>query len=263
MKVIFSIARTTIEEAIRRKVLLVIFFIAVLFLAIAPGLQVLAARQERSALVGMTLGIIQITSAVIAVILTVYLIPNEIERRTIYTILCKPVLRVQFLLGKYLGAVGALALMMSAMTLILIAVYAVQQHVYSWEQLAPLAKPPIMYFVQMSLLSAVAIFFSTFVTPLVNFFLTGGIYMVGTMFSSIFESYANNPNAPQVSKVIALLVNAVFPNFSRFNVQNPIINPGQVIENEFVYYLSSTVYGIVYISVLLILAMVIFDRREV
>jgi len=93
---IASIAATTVGEAIRRKVLLIILLIGVLFLVVAPGLGMLSARSETTVLRGMMLGIIQLTSAVIAIVLTVYMIPNEIERRTIYTILSKPVQRWQF-----------------------------------------------------------------------------------------------------------------------------------------------------------------------
>src|SRR5450432_3664113 len=102
--------------------------IGVLFLAIAPGLGVLSARSETTVLRGMMLGIIQLTSAVIAIVLTVYMLPNEIERRTIYTILSKPVQRWQFLIGKYLGAVAALGIMMVLMSVVMGLMYWYQQH---------------------------------------------------------------------------------------------------------------------------------------
>lgn len=263
MRVIWSIAKTTLGEAVRRRVLLIILFIGVLFLAVAPGLGILSARQERTVLVGMTLGIIQLTSAVIAIVLTVYLIPNEIERRTIYTILCKPVQRWQFLVGKYLGAVLALGLMMSLMTIVLVVVFALQQRVFAFDQLAILAKAPVMYFVQMSLLAAVAIFFSTFVSPLVNFFLSGGLFLVGSLFNTFFETLAGNDSTPQFAKALATAINTVLPNFATYNVQNPIINPGQQIVSEFNYYLNATVYGVFYIGILLVGGILIFDRREV
>lgn len=265
MRVILSIASTTIGEAVRRRVLLVILLIAVLFLAIAPGLSILTARQERTVLTGMTLGIIQLASAVIAVILTVYLIPNEIERRTIYTILCKPVHRWQFLLGKYFGAVGALGLMMALMTIVLVVVYAFQQQIGldQWDQLAVLVKAPVMYFVQMSLLAAVAICFSTFVSPLVNFFLSGGLYLVGSLFNPFFQTMSEDPSTPAFAKAIATIINTILPNFANYNVQNPIINPGQQIQNETAYFFQVTGYGLFYIAALLIAGIVIFDRREI
>lgn len=263
MKPILAIASATVGEAIRRKVLLVILFVGVLFVGFAPGLSVLSARQERTVLIGMTLGIIQLTSAVIAIVLTVYLIPNEIERRTIYTILCKPVERWQFLLGKYLGAVAALGLMMGMMTIVLIVVFAVQQGEYAPDRLAILARAPAMYFVQMSLLAAVAVCFSTFVSPLVNFFLSGGLYLVGSLFSTFFETLQNNPSTPVFAKGFATAVNTILPNFSLFNIQNPIINPGQQLTSEGAYYLTAAGYGVVYIAAMLILGMLIFQKREV
>lgn len=262
MRPILSIATTTVGEAIRRRVLLIILLIGVLFLAVAPGLGVLAARSETTVLRGMMLGIIQLTSAVIAIVLTVYMIPNEIERRTIYTILSKPVQRYQFLLGKYLGSVFALGIMMLLMTTVLLTMFAIQQS-SNIGVLSELVKAPMMYFVQMCLLSAVAIFFSTFVTPLVNFFLTGGLYLLGSLFNPFFQTLSENNNTPMVAKIFAKIINTILPNFANYNVQNPIINPTQQIGNETQYYINVTIYGLFYIGILLVGGILIFDRREV
>ncbi len=263
MNVIFSIARTTVGEAIRRRVLLLILLIGVLFLVVAPGLNVLSARQSYTVLTGFTLGIIQLTSAVIAIVLTVYLIPNEIERRTIYTILSKPVLRWQFLVGKYFGAVAALALMMALMTVTLVVVFKIMRPEASLDQLALLAKAPMMFFVQMSLLAAVAVFFSTFVPPIVNFFLSGGVYLIGTLFSPVFQDLSGNASLSPAVKAAATVIHTVVPNFAMFNIQNPIINSAQTVQNEGMYYIQMAVYALFYVGILLIGGILIFDRREV
>lgn len=263
MNVIYSIAKTTVGEAIRRRVLLLILLIGVLFLVIAPGLNVLSARQSYTVLTGFTLGIIQLTSAVIAIVLTVYLIPNEIERRTIYTILSKPVLRWQFLVGKFFGAITALALMMALMTMTLVLVFKVMRPDAAPDQLALLAKAPMMFFVQMSLLAAVAIFFSTFVPPIVNFFVSGGVYLVGTLFSPVFQDLSGNQNLQPFVKAAATVIHTVVPNFAMFNIQNPIINSAQTVQNEGMYYLQMAVYAVFYIGILMIGGILVFDRREV
>jgi len=263
MRAILAIAKTTIGEAIRRRVLLVILLIGVLFLVIAPGLNILTPRQERTVLVSLTLGIIQLTSAVIAVVLTVYMLPNEIERRTIYTILSKPVLRWQFLIGKYLGAIGALGLMMALMTGTLVIVFAIMQKVVDVNQLLPLVKTPLMFFVQMSILAAVAVFFSTFVSPIVNFFLSGGTYLVGSLFNSMIDTIGNDKTLNPIVKGAAQFLHLIVPNFQSFNVQNSAINNGPQIRAEGVYYLELAAYAVFYILVLLIGGILIFDRREV
>lgn len=261
MRPILSIAATTLGEAIRRRVLLIILLIGVLFLAVAPGLGVLSARSETTVLRGMMLGIIQLTSAVIAIVLTVYMIPNEIERRTIYTILSKPVQRWQFLVGKYLGAVLSLGIMMLLMVVVMVFTFYIQQH--DLAAVADLVKAPLMYFVQMSLLAAVAIFFSTFVSPLVNFFLSGGLYLLGSLFNPFFETLSQSASAPPVAKGTAMVVNTLLPNFANYNVQNPIINPQSTIQNESAYYFQVTIYGLFYIGILLVGGILVFDRREV
>jgi len=260
---ILAIASTTVGEAIRRKVLLIILLIGVLFIVVAPGLGILSARSETTVLKSFMLGVIQGVSAIIAVILTVYMIPNEIERRTIYTILSKPVQRWHFLVGKYFGAVASLFLMMVLMSAVMGLMSFLQQQSKNPGEVAELMKGPMMYFVQMSLLAAVAICFSTFVAPLVNFFLTVGVFLVGVFFNPLFQSLQDNQNTAPMVKGIARLVNTVLPNFANYNVQNPLINPTSAIQNEGRYYLGITVYGVVYIGILLIIGILIFDRREV
>jgi len=263
LNVILSIAKTTLGEAIRRRVLLVILLVGVLLLAIAPGLEQLSPRQELTVLKALTLGIIQLTSAVIAVVLTVYLIPNEIERRTIYTILSKPVRRWQFLIGKYLGAVSALGLMMALMTGIMLLVFVMMRKVEGMDDLMTIAKVPLAFFIQMSLLAAVSVFFSTFVSPIVNFFLSGGVYLVGTLFDSFFDVLSKNSQLNPVVKMMASVIHVLVPNFQSFNVQNTVINQGQMIQGEGMMYLGLGAYAVTYIAILMIAGIVVFEYREV
>ncbi len=262
MRVIFSIATTTVGEAIRRRVLLIILLVGLLILSIIPGLSVLSARSETSTMISTMYGVLQMTSALIAVILTIYMIPNEIERRTIYTILSKPVQRWQFLVGKFFGAVFALALMMGMMTVIMLLLFYFRQQP-DIPRLIEIGKGPVLYFVQMCLLAAVAICLSTFVSPLVNFFLSVGIFGVGTVLNPLYDSFAKNESLPMAVQWVAKFATTLLPNFANYNVKNPIINPGQEIQNETFYYLTVTGYGVMYMAGLLIVGILIFDRREV
>ena len=261
MRPIIAIAKATVGEAIRRRVLLIILFIATMLLFVAPLLGVLSARSEKTVLTGFVLGIVQLSSAVIAITLTVYMLPNEVERRTIYTIISKPVQRYQFLLGKYFGAVAALALMMGLMSCVTLLEFGIIQH--DWAKGVELLQGIGMFFIQMSLLASVAMCLSTFVAPLVNFFLSGGIYLIGTLGYAFFDSFNKNPNAPAFSKGLAWFVSTILPNFASYNVQNKLINPETVITNPVQYAVNAVFYGVIYISIMLIAGMLIFDRREV
>lgn len=93
--------------------------------------------------------------------------------------------------------------------------------------------------------------------------MTIGVFLVGTFFNPLFQTLQDNQNTVPFVKLVAKGVNTLLPNFANYNIQNPIINPTSVIQNEGRYYLGVTVYGLVYISILLIIGILIFDRREV
>ncbi|HZH98792.1 MAG TPA: ABC transporter permease subunit [Fimbriimonadaceae bacterium] len=262
MSAIFAIASTTIGEAVRRRVLLIILMIGVLLLSIIPSLSVLSPRAEMSTMIATMYAVLRGTSALIAIVLTIYMIPNEIERRTIYTILSKPVQRWQFLVGKYLGAVAAIALMILLMSAVMILLFYIFQRP-DMERLIDVAKQPVFYFLEMSLLAAVALFFSTFTTPLVNFFLSIGLWGVGTVLNPLYSSIAGNSQAHPVMQGVSKFVTSILPNFANYDIKNPIINPGQEIQHEGFYFFYVVGYGIVYIVILIVAGMLIFDRREV
>jgi ABC-type transport system involved in multi-copper enzyme maturation permease subunit len=259
MGVVWAIATTTLGEAIRRRVLLIILLVAVGLLLIAPGLTILQPRGTRDVLVAMGLGVIQLCSAMIAIILVIYLIPNEVERRTIYTVLAKPVQRWQFLLGKFLGSLLSLFVMMLLMGISFMIVFWWQQHMVE----PRLVKGIAMYFIQVMILASVAMMFSTFVSPLVNFFLSSGVYMVGNVLNPFFETISQNRGVGPATKAMAQLVHYIVPNFANYNIQNPIMNPEQVLQNDIAYLQQITLSGFIYAGIMIIIAIIIFDRREV
>lgn len=261
MTQVLAIARTTLGEAIRRRVLLIILMVGLSFLIIAPSLSQLTPRGQVDVLRNMTLGILNITAAILAVTLTVYLLPNEVERRTIYTILSKPVQRWQFLVGKFLGSVVALALMISLMTIVLVVAFALQQGTTNPADIAPLIKTPFMMIFKMSLLAAVAMFFSTFVTPVVNFFLTGLVYVFGTLLNPFFESITTKKNEGAVN-LVGTVSHYVFPNFGNLDMKSGAAIEQQIRGSEAVYMMNGVIYAVIYCSILIALAVLIFDRKE-
>lgn len=263
MNAIMAIASTTLGEAIRRKTLLIIMAIGLVFLIIAPSISTLAPRGQREVLVGLVLGVLKITSAILAVTLTVYLLPNEVERRTIYTILSKPVQRSHFLIGKFLGSVGALTLMLVLMSVVLIVAFAIQQQAYNIGDLAPIIKPAFLLVFQMALLAAVAMLFSTFAPPVINFFLTGLVFIFGTLMNPIFEAFGAKDSAGGVS-IIARVAHYAIPNFGSLDISTGASDAAQQLRgSEAVYIGQGILYALVYISILIVVSVLIFDNKEV
>ena len=159
-------------------------------------------------------------------------------------------------LGKFLGGLFTVFVMIAAMGAVFLLVLRWQEGFFAVD----MAKGVMLTFFQMALLGALAIFFSTFATPVVNFFLSFGIFIIGNL-SSVTESLLNN-KAP-VTRIVATVLHYVIPNFGNFNIQNKLIHPTVQIQNETVFIWQNVVYAIVYSAALLVLAIIVFDRREV
>jgi ABC-type transport system involved in multi-copper enzyme maturation permease subunit len=262
MNTVLVIARNTISEALRRKVLNAFAMVAVAVIVLMFMFGQFTARQELTLIRGMGLGIITLAGIFITVILSINLIPTEIERRTIYTILAKPVQRWQFLLGKYLGALGTIGINILLMSIVFVAAVAVKQ-IGAEAPANPLLlfKGVLMIYMQMVLLCALAMFFSVFLSPLVNFFLTLSLFIIGNLSTFTLDLAKTSNNI--LLRGFMTAVHYLVPNFGNFQMTNPLVNPTVQVKSEALFLSQNIIYAIVYAAVLLILAILVFDRREV
>ncbi|BDI31823.1 hypothetical protein CCAX7_38740 [Capsulimonas corticalis] len=260
MSTIWLIATGTFGEAMRRKILNVFLFVAIALIVMAFAFTSFLPRQELVLIKSLGLGVIGLAGVFISVILGINLIPNEIERRTIYTILSKPVQRYEFLLGKFLGGLMTVLSNIALMGIAFLLLITIKEHHFNVDVL----KGIMMIFFQLVIVGALALFFSVFLSPFVNFFLTFAVYLLGSL-SSVTESLASDPDHKKNPLVVAFfkLVHVVVPNFGNYNIQNPIIHPDVHIANEALYITQNILYAVVYTGILLMIAVLIFDRREV
>lgn len=254
--VTLAIAKQTLEDMLRRKILLVLLIVAVAMIALGPSVGFLSPRESSAVLRSLGLAVILLAGLLITVLTGIQVIPTEIERRTIYTVLSKPVQRYEFVLGKFLGGLFTVFVMLASMGIVFLGVLRYQEGRFAPE----MAQGVMMTFFQMTLLGALAIFFSTFATPVVNFFLSFGLFIVGNL-STVTESLLQNKNV--ATRLVATVVHYAIPNFGNFNIQNKLIHPQVVIKDMNVFIMQNIAYAIIYSAVLLILAIIVFDRREV
>jgi ABC-type transport system involved in multi-copper enzyme maturation permease subunit len=289
--IIWAIAKATVGEALRKKILNVFVIVTIFLIVISFSFSSFGFGQDITIIKSFGLGMIAIAGLFISLILCVSLLPNEIERRTIYTILSKPVMRYEFIVGKYLGAVITLAFNVGLMGAAFIATVAVKAHfgVITTVPTGPLGavtvgKPGIfdgslalgvlMLYFQFVLLCSVAMMFSVIATPTVNFFLTSMVYILGLIAPatkalatgeeklSIGASQAPSV-APLAIRLFYKCVNTIIPKFDYFNQQNPIIHPEQTITNMNLWVAECIGYAILFSVVLLTIAVIAFERREV
>lgn len=262
MSTVWLLASGTFGEAMRRKILLVFLIVAIALIVMGFAFASFTPTRELIVIKSLGLGVIGLAGVFISVILGINLIPNEIERRTIYTILSKPVQRWQFVCGKFLGGLLTVLSNIALMGLAFIILMIIKERGFNHD-VVNVAKGVLMLFFQLTLVGAVALFFSVFLSPFVNFFLTFAIYLLGS--TDIAGQLAVDPDHKKNPLSVAFFkfLHDIIPNFSNFNIQNPIINPHVIITNETAYILQNIAYAIVYTAILLLVSIAIFDRREV
>ncbi|MDQ2800567.1 MAG: ABC transporter permease [Armatimonadota bacterium] len=266
MNTIWLIANGTFGEAIRRRTLLIFLLVAAVI--IIAGAANTSLRPHHDTLVIETVGqgVILLTGVFISVILGINLLPIEIERRTVYTILSKPVHRYQFLCGKFLGGLMTVLTSVAVMSFVFLLFFVIKERGFDTEVLK-VCKGLLLIVFAIILINAIAMFFSVFISPFVNFFLTFAIYLLG-LSSSVTEALADpnsDPGHPKNPIVVMIfkVIHAVIPNFANYNVQNPILDPRLRITNETFFLSSSILYALAYSAFLLLIAALVFDRREV
>jgi len=263
MSTIWMIASGTFGEAMRRKILNVFLFVGIALMFMGFAFSSFQPREEMVVIKSLGLGVIALAGVFISVILFINLIPQEIERRTIYTILSKPVQRYEFLCGKFLGGLMTVFSNILLMGVSFIILLLIKEH--HWDaDITEALKGVLMIFFQIMLLGGISMCFSVILSPFVNFFLSFAIYLLGSM-SSVTESLASNADGKKNAAVAGIfkVIHVLIPNFGNFNIQNPIIHPDVVIHNETIYLIQNVLYALLWTAILMTIAVLAFDRREV
>jgi ABC-type transport system involved in multi-copper enzyme maturation permease subunit len=266
MGVVGHIAVNVFRESVRDKVLYNLVFFAVLLIAVSYLLAQLTAGQDIKIIKDLGLAAMSLVGLFIAVFIGIGLVSKEVERRSIYALLSKPISRPQFVLGKYLGLVLTLLVNLSVMA---IAYYAVLGAVAwvdgswfrpHWE--APAVDPSLlkaiaMIFLQLAIITAVALLFSTFSSPMLAAALTFGLYVVGH-----FNADLRNFEAVVDSKALAYVARALYyllPNFAAFDIKTEVVH-ALPVQPEYVFLTAG--YALLYIALLLTASVLIFARRD-
>ena len=202
----------------------------------------------------------------IAVFIGVGLVTKEVEKRSVYGLLTKPLSRAEFLLGKYAGLVMTLALNLSVMTLALYAVLYYSNLVASeglqrsWE--APAVDPRMLIsigliFAELMLVTALALFFSTFSSPLWATLLTLGLWVAGHFNSDLrnFGTVVDSAAAIWIARAVYYVI----PNLAPFDVKAEVVHGIHIAARQVAYTLA---YAALYIAVLLTASVTIFSRRD-
>jgi len=266
MRCIGYIALNVYRESVRDRVLYNLVFFALLIIGASYLIGQLTAGQDVKIIKDLGLSAVALFGLFIAVFIGIGLVSKEVERRSIYALIAKPVRREELVLGKYAGLVLTLAVNVA----IMVAVWYLVLGYMSWTESeafkkgweAPATDPHmlqavLLIFIELMLVTAIALFFSTFAGPLVSAAMTFGLYVVGH-----FSADLKNLGVIVKSQVAANVGKALYyvlPNMATFDIKADVVHGHPVSAG---YLLMSVGYGLTYIAVLLVAGMFIFSRRD-
>jgi ABC-type transport system involved in multi-copper enzyme maturation permease subunit len=250
---ILTIAWNTGREAIRSKLLYTLLFFALVLILASLILSNISYVERGRILQDIGLASIRLFSVAIAVFVGVGLIHREVERRTVYTILSKPLSRGEFLLGKYVGLVATLWLQAA----IMIAAFGAVSLLRGVPLGAAHAAAFALLGIELAVVVAIATLFSAFTTPMLASFFSGGFWIVGNLTRNLRDLGAGS-DLGAVRHLTALL-HRVLPDLASFNLSLEAAH-GLAITASDVW--LPLCYGSGYVAIVLVCAVTVFERRD-
>jgi len=266
MRATLLVATHVFRDSVRDKVLYGIVAFAILLMASSFLIGQLTAGQDVKIIKDLGLAAMSLFGLFIAIFIGIGLVSREIERRSIYAVLAKPVRRHEFIVGKYLGLVATLlvnlAIMAAAYYVVLTYMaYTVPSGTLKGEP--PATDPRLLIAVgliaaELSLVTAVALFWSTFSSSaLLSAALTAGMWVAGQFGADLrnFDQVVQSPAAAGIARGLYY----VLPNFAAFDVKTQVVH-GLPVGVEYV--VVTLAYGAAYIAMLIVASVLIFSRRD-
>ena len=253
MRSVGVIALNTFRENLRDKILYNLLFFAMLLIGASVLLADLTIMEHHRIVTDMGLAAINLVGVIIAIFVGIGLVSKEIERRTVYTIIARPISRAQFVLGKYAGLILTILVNVVIMTAVYVAVlwmYRVPVH-------GSLLQAIELIMVELLLVTALALFFSTFSSSTLSAILTIGLYIIGHLTTDM-KGIAEKSRSEIVKGIMTALY-YVCPNLEMLNVKG---QAAMGVPIQLSYQAWATLYGLLYATALIIGACAIFQRRD-
>jgi len=258
---IMSIALNTFKEAIRDKILYNLLFFALLMIGASMLLATLTVGEQSKIIIDIGLASINIFGVLIAIFLGIGLISKEIEKRTIYNIISKPMPRYQFLIGKYVGLLVTVivntAIMGGGLYLVLMINELRWGNGVSNINL-DIWKAIYLILIEFMVITAIALLFSTFSSSsTLSAIFTIAAYIIGHLTEDL--KLMGDKLHSSLGRVTIDLIYYILPNLDNFNIKGRVVHR---LEVPLPYLSLATGYALFYIITLLIISALVFQRRD-
>jgi ABC-type transport system involved in multi-copper enzyme maturation permease subunit len=254
MSRILAVAVNTFREAVRDRIFTSILFFAGAFILLSLALQEVTIGDQAKVVRSVGQGSIDVFGAIVAMFLGVSIVWKELDKRTIYTILSKPLPRWQFILGKYFGLLVTVGVELLILGVVYVALLTTQQ-----------GFPPAVFFVSMGtlflelmLLTAWATLFSASSSPTTATAFTLSVFVIGHLADDIWL-YGSQAES-EVAQAVARGLYWVLPNFELFSIRSEAVHELPIPWDQVA---GSAAYGLAYSAAVLCMAVFVFQRKDV
>jgi len=281
---VFAITTNTLTELTRLKVFYILLIFALLLIGSSVFMARLTFQQEFQILKDVSLGAMSIFTSLLAIIATARLIPQDIEDRTVYTILAKPVPRFEYIVGKLTGVLLLLSISMLVMSAMFLAVLYLREQTVLHETLRQMSAAPreqiddalrairssalnidilpgiVIIYLKACLLAALTLFVSTFATTnIFTIVVMVVIYFIGHLQATAREYWLQEHSTGWMARAFLALVALIFPDLQTFNLVDDIV-VGAAIPLGLVA--KTVVLGVFYTTIYTFLAAFVFYGKE-
>jgi ABC-type transport system involved in multi-copper enzyme maturation permease subunit len=250
---VIAIAQNTVREVVRQRMVLVLALFGVGLVAASQVLSPLALGEGRKVVTDFGLAGASLLATLLTVVLGSSLLHKELERRTLYAVMAKPIRRSEFLIGTFLGLWITAAALAAGMTAIVIGLVTVSYGETPWILAGSLA----LSVLELGVITALVVFYSAFTTPALTALFTAATIVAGTLAEDLLY-FATQGAAPWLARVTEA-VYWLLPHFTVFNARGSVVHGIAVAPERLAF---AAAYGLLYLVALLIAASVIFGRRE-
>lgn len=279
-----AIARNTFTELVRQKVFFFLLIFALLIIGNSAFMAKFSFQEQFQMLKDISLGAMSVFTSLIAILATANFLPKDMEDRTIYTLLAKPVPRYRYMLGKLLGIIALLACATLLMSGLFLATLWLRESAVLMETRTQLASAPadeirlavkevtdatfninllpgiVVIFIKSALLASLTLFISSFATSSIfTILMAAALYFIGHLQATAREYWLSGLEVEWWSRLLAAGVALLFPDLQAFNLTDDIIAGTAV---PLALFLNTAGLGILYVAVYSALAALVFSGRE-
>jgi ABC-type transport system involved in multi-copper enzyme maturation permease subunit len=254
MRVIWLVALNTFKETIRNKVLYNILLVAAVVLLLAMSFGDLSVMSRVQVMSDFGLATMSLTGLLLAVFIGVGVLGSEIADKTVYGVLCKPVDRVQFIIGKFSGLFTTLALNFLLIALIFVTAITIMTGRAPHSEIFYAV---FLLMIEMSIIIAAAIMWSCFTTPTLAAIFTLAFYAAGHLNDLITLSADIQSNS--LLKTVLVILHYALPNLEFFNIRTQVVFDLPIAAGHITY---AVAYGVLYAALLLLFSSILFARKD-